>query len=119
MNGKLQKFLGWCLLLIGLSTIGWSLYSSYNIFSGKKAPPIIFKIESQELPPASQKKKISNLTPEELEKQISALISEQLNEIIPKETINHFFNIIAWSIFAGILIFAGGQVASLGIKMQK
>jgi len=118
MNGKLQKFLGWFLFFIGLTIIGWTLYSSYNIFLGKKLPAQIFKIENKESQLSASKKKVPP-TQEEIEEQIRILVAEQLKELIPKETLNTLLNLIAWSIFAGILIFAGTQIASLGIKIGK
>jgi hypothetical protein len=116
MNGKLQNFFGWVLLLAGLATISWVIYSSYNIFTAKTAPVQIFKIEKKETLSVKGK---TPTTPTELQKEMERMISEQLKELIPAETLNTLLNLIAWSIFAGILIFAGAQISGLGIKMIK
>jgi len=118
MNGKLQKILGWLLFLIGLTIIVGSLYFSYNIFLAKKLPPEIFKIEKENKVVVNVKNK-NQFTSEELEEQMRMLVAEELKELIPKETLNTFLNLIAWSVFVGILIFGGSQIALLGIKMQK
>ena len=50
-------------------------------------------------------------------------MKEQLKEMIPISDLFNdfpkFFNLISWSIFIGILIFAGGKISSLGIKLVK
>jgi hypothetical protein len=38
---------------------------------------------------------------------------------MPSDFMPLLFNLIAWSIFAGILIFSGAQIAGLGIKLLK
>jgi len=111
MGIKFQKFFGWALLFAGLTIIFWGLYSSYNIFTGKRPAPEIFKIEEKVLP-----KKEKTL---DLQTQIQEMIKEQLKSVIPSETLPNLLNLIAWSIFAGILIFGGGQIAGLGIKLLK
>ena len=45
------------------------------------------------------------------------MIGEQLKGIIPVDSVSNLLNLIAWSIFAAILIFGGAQIASLGIKL--
>ena len=112
MNIKFQKFFGWALLFVGVTIIFWSLYSSYNIFTAKTTAPEIFKMPEKEtvLPKKETQK---------LEAQIQEMIGEQLKGIIPAETLPTLLNLIAWSIFAGILIFGGAQIAGLGIKLIK
>lgn len=107
----IKKFFGWFLFFIGLAIIGYSLYSSYNIFTGLKSAPEIFKIE--------EKKEILIPTGDELEIKIQKMISEQLKGILPVNAIPQMLNLVTWSIFSGILIFGGAQIASLGIKLLK
>jgi len=111
MNFK--KIVGWFLLFLGIAIILYSLYSSYNIFTIKTQAPEIFKVTEKEtvLP---QKGKT-----QDLQVQIQEMIEEQLKGIISVETLPTFLNLIAWSIFAGILIFGGAQIASLGVKLMK
>ena len=118
MNTKLQKFSGWILLIIGLAIIFWCLYSSFNIFTAKSSPPQIFKIEEKEpLTPLTKEK--TPVTQKELQEEMEKIIGEQLKGLLPAETLPKLLNLISWSIFAGILIFGGGKISSLGIKLIK
>lgn len=110
-----QKFFGWALLFVGVAIIFWSLYSSYNIFTNKAPGPEIFKIEEKK--PVTQKK-VQGLEAQ-LEEKVKEAIGEQFKQIIPTDFLPKLFNLISWSIFAGILIFGGGQIAGIGIKMIK
>ena len=113
MGLKFQKFFGWVLIIGGIAIIFWSLYSSYNIFTNKAAVPEIFKIEEKE---TVSPKKVQGLEAS-LEEKARQIIAEQFREIIPADSFVKFFNLIAWSIFAGILIFGGAQISHIGIKM--
>jgi hypothetical protein len=111
------KIFGWLLLLVGLAIIGWTLSSSYNIFTGKAEIPAIFKIETKEtITPTTGK---IPTTQAELQKEMGKMIGEQLKEIIPVDTLPKLLNLITWSILAGILIFGGAQISGLGIKLLK
>jgi len=112
------KIFGWLLLLTGLVIIGWTLYSSYNIFTGKAALPEIFEMPVEKVEAPAAKGKIPT-TQAEIQKEIERMISEQLKGIIPVDTIPKLLNLICWSILAGILIFGGSQISSLGIKLLK
>ena len=109
--GFIKKILGLVLLFLGLAIILYSLYASYNIFTAKTAAPEIFKVETglSIVPGATQ----------DLQAQLQKMIQEQLKGMLPADTIPQFFNLTTWSIFAGILIFGGAQIAGLGIKLIK
>jgi len=109
---EFQKIIGWGLLILGISIIVWTLFTSYNIFTGKTEPVIIFKIEEKEKISFSEREKLSL---EEMEK----IVEEKLREIFPTEFLSKLLNLISFSIFVGILIFAGSQISSLGIKLIK
>jgi hypothetical protein len=113
MNFK--KIIGWVTFFAGILIILFSLYRSYNIFIGKVPPPEIFKIQNQ----VPQTKKKSPTTLEEIQQKFGEILAEQLKEILPKESVMKALNLISWSIFAGILIFGGSQISSLGIKLLK
>lgn len=106
----IKKFSGLFLLLLGLIVIFYSIFSSYNIFTARALPPEIFKVEIET---PSQKGAGS------IEGQIEEMIGEQLKDILPVGSVSTLLNLISWSIFAGILIFAGAQISSLGIKLIK
>ena len=105
----IKKILGLVLLFVGLAIIFYSLYSSYNIFTAKTEAPEIFMVEEKEeveVPGAG-----------DIQAQIQRMIGEQLKGMLPAGSIPQLLNLIAWSIFAGILIFAGSHISSLGIKL--
>jgi hypothetical protein len=117
MSDKLQNLGGWLLLLLGLAAIGWVIFSSYNIFTAKVSAPEIFKVKVEIQTQTNTGK--TPTTQAELQKQIENMIAEQLKGFLPVETLPKLLNLICWSIFAGIVILAGSQTASLGIKMLK
>jgi len=114
MNKKFQNFFGWVLLFAGAAIIFWSLYSSYNIFNNKTAPPELFKIEQRPSTP----KKVQGLEAQ-LEQKVKDIVGEQFKNIIPADSIPKIFNLFSWSVFAGILIFGGSQLAGIGIKLLR
>ncbi len=109
---KFSKLIGLFLLIIGITIILYSLYSSYNIFTVKSEVPEIFSVPKDEGVKQTSKKGI-----QDLETQMKNIIGEQLKQIIPAEYLSKLFNLIAWSIFAFILIFGGTQISVLGIKL--
>jgi hypothetical protein len=112
------KIFGWLLLLAGLAIIGWTLYSSYNIFTGKAAIPEVFQMPVEKVEAPATKGKIPT-TQAEIQKELEKMISEQLKGILPVDTLPKLLNLIVWSILAGILIFGGAQISGLGIKLLK
>jgi hypothetical protein len=115
---SLIKIFGWLLLVSGLLIIAWTLYSSYQIFTGKTTAPQIFKIQAKEVKPPFAKNKTPT-TQAEIQEETKKMIGEQLQEMIPIDAVPKLLNLISWSILAGILIFGGGQIAGLGIKLLK
>ena len=111
------KIFGWILLAAGLAIIFWVFHSSYNIFTAKAEAPEVFKSEIKEDSIAAKGKIPTTL--EEMQAEVEKMIGEQLKGILPVETIPNLLNLVAWSIFAGISIFAGAQVSNLGIKLIK
>ena len=107
----IKKILGLILLFVGLTIILYSLYSSFNIFTAKTSAPEIFKTEETTL---SQKGGT-----QDIQAQLEKAIGEQLKGMLPVDSLPTLLNLVAWSIFAGILIFGGAQISSLGIKLIK
>lgn len=112
---EFKKIFGWFLLIIGIFLIFWVLYSSYNIFTTKAEVPEIFKLEEQIKEEELSEKK-SSLSQEEIMKE---MMKEQIKEVFPTSFLSILFNLIAWLIFASILIFAGAQISGLGIRLIK
>ncbi len=113
------KIFGWVLLIAGLAIIGWTLYSSYNILTGKTKGPEIFKVEEKITKEITTPKGKLPTSPAELQKELEKMIGEQLKGIFPVDILPKLLNLIVWSILAGILIFGGTQISSLGIKLIK
>ena len=109
------KIFGWGLLIAGVIIIGWTLYSSYNIFNGKNGVPEIFELPKEKVKEPIKKGKITEI--QNLESQLEKMIAEQFKEILPAEIVARLFNLISWSILAAILIFGGYQISNLGIKL--
>jgi len=103
----IRKILGLILLILGLFVIVYAIYSSFNIFTGKTAAPEIFKAPLETKSAASQ----------DIQVQLQKMVTDQLKGMLPVDSITTFLNLISWSVFAGILIFGGAQIAGLGIKL--
>lgn len=107
---KLEKIFGWVLLILGIFIIFWTLNFTFKAFKGEKQ---FFQVFTP--------KKSAKISPQAktLEEKIQQEISNTLREILPTEEIYKVLNLIAFSIFCGIFIFGGSQIASLGIKILK
>ncbi|XOA43011.1 MAG: hypothetical protein ACKKMO_00875 [Candidatus Nealsonbacteria bacterium] len=106
------KLIGWLTFLVGVSIILFALYSSYNIFTGKTTVSEIFAFEIKETQSTQGKIPIS-------QEDVGQIIFEQLKNLLPIDTFSKLLNLTIWAMGAGILIFGGSQIASLGIKLIK
>jgi L-cystine uptake protein TcyP (sodium:dicarboxylate symporter family) len=109
-----NKIIGYILLVIGLLIIVWTLYQSYNIFTAKASAPLIFK--TQILQQTSERQKTQDLQ-QQLQQQMEETIKKQISGLIPPDILPKILNLISWSILVGILIFGGGQISNIGIKL--
>ncbi|MDD2672533.1 MAG: hypothetical protein PHW43_08995 [Syntrophales bacterium] len=103
----IKKILALVLIILGLAVIFYSLYSSFNIFTGKAEAPEIFAAPQAAKSVGSQ----------DIQAQLQNMVSEQLKGMLPVGSIASFLNLASWSVFAGILIFGGAQIAGLGVKL--
>ena len=108
----MKKIVGWVLLILGVLMIVWGIWSSYEIFTAQKPPYEIFKAQEAQEVSLEQEKG----GPEE---QMQQIIKEQLGVMLPSDFLPQFFNLITWSIFVGILVFAAGKISILGINLLK
>ncbi len=113
------KIFGCVLLLAGVIIIGWALYSSYNVFTGKTAMPEIFNFPETIQTPTAKGKVTGTMGLEDVQGQVGQIIGEQLKGFLPVDTLPKILNLFSWSMLAGILIFGGSQISSLGIKLLK
>lgn len=105
---ELNKTIGYVLLAIGLLLIILPLYQTYGIFTGKSMPaqvftrPIALKVNTQ----------VNALD-------IQGQIQNALIKVIPIDFINNTLNLSTWLILMWILIFSGGKIADIGVKLIK
>lgn len=108
----ISKIAGWFILAVGLLIIGWTLMSSYNIFTAQADLPEFFETPEEKV--ISQKS-----GSQDIQAQLEGVIQEQLKGVIPTDSIVGIFNLAVWSMLAFILVFGGAQISGLGIKMIK
>lgn len=106
------KVVGWLLLSAGIIIIIYTLYSSYNIFTGQTDAPEIFEIEKQE-------SLVQGSGIQDIQAQMQEMFNEQLKGFIPADTLPKILNLSIWTMLAGLLIFGGSQISNLGIKLVK
>lgn len=104
---NVQKILGFALVAGGIGIILYSLYASFTFFTGSANPPEIFSVEAAE-PQAG-----GTGNP------VSQLLEEQLQGLLPTGLIPKMLNLTVWSVFSGLLMLGGGQIAGLGVKLLK
>lgn len=117
MNNIASKIFGWILLIGGVGIIGWTLLFSYNVFTGKTLAPSVFQENQTIAKTTTSKGNVASL--EDLQQGLGNMIGEQIKGILPSDTLPKILNLTVWSMLAGILIFGGGQISSLGIKLIK
>lgn len=128
----MKKVIGWVFIILGIMVIIWTIWNSYLIFTLKKPVPEILKIEAKEdiISQSSEKESVSSQSfekeplvfpleemQEKVVREMKETVAERLKEIMPLDVIIKLFNLISWSIFAGILIFAGGKISEIGIRL--
>ncbi|MFA4998828.1 MAG: hypothetical protein WC514_02300 [Candidatus Paceibacterota bacterium] len=115
---NLGKIFGWILVVAGVALIVWTLYYSFNIFTGKSdiPGPGFFKFETAETQtPVTGKTPVDSLDAQGL----GNVIGEQLKGMLPTDFLPKSMNSGIWALLAWILISGGGQISNLGIKIIK
>ena len=107
---SIERVLGFLFLCLGVAIIGFALFSSFQVFTAKIAPPQIFSALDQQ----GTAKPTSGL-----EGQLQNALSQQLKGFIPSDTVPKILNLSVWSIFLGLLMFGGGQISGIGVKLLK
>ncbi len=120
MNNKAKIIVGWLLLTISVAIIFYSLFSSYNIFTGKTVAPEVFKIDTQQSSYQKSSGGAGGLGALGLgDIDIQKIVGNQLKGMLPDDAIPKTLNLAVWAALAWILIMAGGQIAGIGIKLLK
>jgi len=126
-----EKTIGYSLLLVGISTIIFSVISIYLVFTGKKQVPQIFTFESPSfsLPGANLTAPQLDLSSIEipgidLQKLMPEVTPDQGSEtqeikFIPDELLNTMVNISIFLMLMSFISGSGTKIASLGINLIK
>ena len=101
-----NKIIGYILLIIGVLLITWPLWQTYNIFTGKAVPAQVFAR------PVSL----------QINQNVGALdiggqIQNALIKIIPIDFVDNTLNLSTWLLLGFILIYGGGKIAEIGVKL--
>ncbi|MCD6402381.1 hypothetical protein J7L36_00800 [bacterium] len=119
MSVNFRKTFGWLLIFVGLFIIGWFLYTSFNIFTAKSELPSVFKLKEEVQQSYNFDFSGKDAGNGKIQEAMQDLIKEEINKSFPKEFLPRLFNLIAWSILSGIMIFGGAQISNLGIKLLR
>ena len=103
-----NKAIGYVLLLIGILLIAMPLWQTYNIFTGASQPANVFAM------PVTLK-----ANPNVGALDIQGQIQNALVKIIPVDFIDSAINLSAWLLLMWILIYGGGKIAEIGVKLIK
>lgn len=99
---------GYILLVIGVLLIATPLWQTYRIFTGKSLPAQVF------VRPDSLK----------INTNVSALdvqgqMQNALIKVLPVDLFNNTLNLTCWLLLMWILIYGGGKIADIGVKLIK
>lgn len=103
-----NKTIGYVLLLIGVLLIAMPLWQTFNIFTGKSLPAQVFMRPTA----LTVNENVSALD-------IPGQIQNSLIRIIPVDFINNTLNLATWLLLGWILIYGGGKIAEIGVKLVK
>lgn len=109
MDIKPTKLFGWIFIVLGLIVIFFTIFETMSYFKAEKEFPQVFVVEKQ----------VSSNTTGTLDSMMQGLISDQMSSIIGEGTIEKMFNMLAWSMFAFLMIYAGAKVSDIGFKLVK
>lgn len=107
----LPKLIGWLVFFLGLSIICYTLFASFNIFTGKAEVPAFFEVPKTTGTGSASSNQQMAL--------VQQALSEQLKGMFPADFSTRIMNLAVWSMLAFILISGGSKIASLGIKLLK
>ena len=118
----IKSIAGWLLIVTGLVIIGWSIYSSYQFFIAKVEFPALFKFPASTQVVANTGAGIAATgsaadAQAQMQQAIGQATNQAVSNMLPADSIAKLLNAIAWSIFATFLVYAGAQIAGIGIKL--
>ena len=101
-----NKIIGYVLLLIGVLLIALPIWQTYNIFTGKSVPAQVF------MRPVSLK-----VNPDVGALDIPGQVQNALIKVLPVDLIDNTLNLASWLLLVWILIYGGGKIAEIGVKL--
>ena len=105
---EINKIIGYILLAIGILLIVLPLWQTYSIFTGQSTPPQVF-VKPKAL---TVNNNVSVLD-------IQGEVQNALIKVIPIDFIDNTLNLSSWLILGWILIYGGGKIAEIGVKLIK
>lgn len=121
-----NKIIGWVLVGLGIILIFWTIIVSYNIFTGAREVPQVFKLPAQSVQEKTSDADLQlaqGKSEQEIQSQVQKIVQgqlkEQIKDFFPPEFIAKILNLGSWSIFAAIMIFASGKISGIGIRLIK
>ena len=103
-----NKILGYVLLFAGVLLIVGSLWQTYNILTGTITAPQVFK-KSVSLQ-ANQQVSTTD---------VQGQMQNALIKVLPIGAIDNSINIGIWLLLMWVLIYGGGKLADIGVKLLK
>ena len=103
-----NKIIGYILLTIGVLLIAVPLWQTYNIFTGKALPNQVF------VRPETLK-----VNPNVGALDVGGQVQNALIKILPIDLINNTLNLATWLLLLWVLIYGGGKIAEIGVKLIK
>lgn len=101
-----NKTIGYILLIVGLLLIILPLWQTYSIFTGKSVPAKVFKT-----PVTLQvNQNVSSLD-------VAGQMQNALVKVVPIDFINNTLNLGTWMILMWVLMYGGGKIADIGVKL--
>lgn len=107
-----KKIIGFVLLAVGVLSIGWGGWQSYNIFMLEQPAPQVFR--AQEAAVESDASAGGDL----MGQLVSGMLRDQMENLIPSGSATTMLNLAAWSVFMMIVIMAGGKIATIGVRLM-
>ena len=113
-NSILKAVIGWVMVVVGLVAIGQSINLSNQYFSGGADFPPVFKtpaVKELNAPAAA-----GQTQQDAVQAQVQQSVNQAVGNLLPADSIAKMLNILSWSIFATLLVYAGGTITGLGIR---
>ncbi len=107
-----EKFIGYILLILGISVIFFSIFNVYFLFSKKIKPFEVFDLPAITLD-------LSGLMQSNIQESQLPPEANLNTELVKKEILNDPLNLIANIILYGFFVNSGFKIASLGILLLR